>query len=253
MARKHVQKHLDKLKKKHDQVRARLFKLFQKVARHKGSWKPMGGRRKKKKGGYQIGGSGLTIGGSGFTKRRGRKGAVRKRVWKKRKLPKWVTRKTVPKQFPKKHAEMTKHAKGFSDFMSKAGTALGNTFNKHKDTITKIGSALGSAALQMGTQFVSGKIQQAQALASQKLQQANAQFNAHLQTAQDRAQNAMAQAQSTAQGYAQQGQAMGQQYMQQGQQVAQGYAQQGQAMAQGAVQAGKQAAYDAAGNLLGYF
>ena len=248
MARKHVQKHLDKLKKKHDRVRARLFKLFQKVARHKGSWKPMGGRRKKK-GGYQIGGSGLTIGGSGFTKRRGRKGAVRKRVWKKRKLPKWVTRKTVPKQFPKKHAEMTKHAKGFSDFMSKAGTALGNTFNKHKDTITKIGSALGSAALNMGTQFVSGKIQQAQALANQKLQQANAQFNSHLQTAQARAQNAMAQAQSTAQGYMQQGQAMGQQYMQQGQQMAQGYAQQGQQYMQ---QQGQQH-YDAAGNMLGFY
>ena len=284
MARKHVAKHLAKLKKKHDQVRKKLFKLLQKVARHKGSWKPMykkGGRggfskaaqwapgkvpdyvkrnteyfasmRKKQGKGLTVGGSGLNVGGSGFTKRRGRGGKIKKRVLKKRKLPKWVTRKTVPRTFPKKHKDMTKAAGAWHDGLSKIGSALGGLYDKHKETINKIGSALGGAALKVGTQYISGKIQQGQALAQQKVQQANAQFNAHLQNAQAKAQIALQQAQNTAMGYGQQAYAQGQQMYQQGQQMAQGYAQQGQQAVAAGVQAGKQAAYDAAGNLLGYF
>ena len=286
MARKHVAKHLAKLKKKHDQVRKKLFKLLQKVARHKGSWKPMytkagkgvyyGHKLPQKaqslttkqkaaytewkktltKGGKGLNASGMGLtlpGGAGFTKRRGRRGKVRKRVLKKRKLPKWVTRKTVPRTFPKKHKDMTKAAGAFSDHMAKFGNALGGLYNKHKDTINKIGSAIGGAALNIGTQFVSGKIQQAQQAANQKLQQANAQFNAHLQNAQNKAQMALQQAQNTAVGYGQQAYGAGQQMYQQGQQMAQGYANQAQGAVAAGVQAGKQAAYDAAGNLLGYF
>ena len=66
MARKHVQKHLTKLKKKHDQVRARLFKLMQKIARHKGSWKPL--YAKSKRGGQNIGGSGMPSMSQGQTR-----------------------------------------------------------------------------------------------------------------------------------------------------------------------------------------
>jgi len=290
MARKHVAKHLAKLKKKHDQVRKKLFKLLQKVARHKGSWKPMykkagkgvgtdkflarmrrtraASQAKRQAGTYvspesqgwgkggkglQASGMGLKASGMGFTKRRGRGGKIKKRVLKKRKLPKWVTRKTVPRTFPKKHKDMTKAAGAWHDGLSKIGSALGGLYDKHKETINKIGSALGGAALKVGTQFVSGKIQQAQALAQQKVQQANAQFNAHLQNAQAKAQIALQQAQNTAMGYGQQAYAQGQQMYQQGQQMAQGYAQQGQQAVAAGVQAGKQAAYDAAGNLLGYF
>ena len=305
MARKHIAKHQARLKKKHDQVRKKLFKLLQKVARHKGSWKPMykkagkggfkttgkdkfmarmkrtraisqakrqdgtyvspasqGWGRQKVPGmppmskggkGLQASGMGLTASGMGFTKRRGRGGKVKKRVLKKRKLPKWVTRKTVPRTFPKKHKDMTKAAGAFSDHMSKLGSALGGLYNKHKDTINKIGSSIGGAVLKVGTQFVTGKIQQAQALAQQKLQQANQQFNAHLQTAQSKAQMALQQAQSAAMGYGQQAYGVAQGYGQQAQGMAQGYAQQGQQAVAGAVQAGKTAAYDAAGNLLGYF
>jgi len=288
MAKKHVAKHQARLKKKHDQVRKRLFKLLQKVARHKGSWKPMykksgkglqataydtyGARvkrslgihkssdilkqmneRKKTGKGLQVGGSGLRASGMGFTKRRGRGGKIKKRVLKKRKLPAWVTRKTVPKKFPKMHKDMTKAAKGFGAHAAKLGNALGNLYNKHKDTINKIGSAVGGAVLNVGQQYISGKIQQAQALAQQKLQQANAQFNAHLQNAQNRANQALQQAQGAAMGYGQQAYGAAQGYAQQGQQMAQGYVQQAQGAVQGAVVAGKQAAYDAAGNLLGYF
>ena len=240
--KEHVQKHLTKLKKKHDQVRKKLFKLLQKVARHKGSWKPM----------YKKG-KGLTVPGAGFDKRRGRKGKVRKRVLKKRKLPKWVTRKTVPRTFPKRHKDMTKAAGAFSDHLKSFGNAVGSIYNKHKDTINKIGSAIGGAALNIGTQFVQSKIQQAQSMAQQKMQQANAQFNAHLQNAQSKAQMAMQQAQNAAMGYGQQAYGQAQGYLQQGQQMAQGYVQQGQQAVAAGVQAGKTAAYDAAGNLLGYF
>ncbi len=276
MARKHIAKHQARLKKKHDQVRKKLFKLLQKVARHKGSWKPMykkagkGGLRAKQKATYtadksgvpqmskggkglNASGMGLNATGMGFTKRRGRGGKVKKRVLKKRKLPKWVTRKTVPRTFPKKHKDMTKAAGAFSDHIAKLGSALGGMYNKHKDTINKIGSSIGGALLNVGTQFVSSKIQQGQALAQQKLQQANAQFNAHLQTAQNKAQMAMQQAQNTAMGYGQQAYGVAQGYGQQAQGMAQGYANQAQGAVAGAVQAGKTAAYDAAGNLLGYF
>ncbi len=293
MARKHIAKHQARLKKKHDQVRKKLFKLLQKVARHKGSWKPMYKKAGKgvisglaqwapgkvpayvkrntaaylasKKGksgmppmskggkGLQASGMGLNATGMGFTKRRGRGGKVKKRVLKKRKLPKWVTRKTVPRTFPKKHKDMTKAAGAFSDHIAKLGSALGGMYNKHKDTINKIGSSIGGALLNVGTQFVSSKIQQGQALAQQKLQQANAQFNAHLQTAQNKAQMALQQAQNTAMGYGQQAYGVAQGYGQQAQGMAQGYANQAQGAVAGAVQAGKTAAYDAAGNLLGYF
>ncbi len=296
MARKHVAKHLAKLKKKHDQVRAKLFKLLQKVARHKGSWKPMykkagkGGfssltvaqvkrqgaasrteflkknnvkikaayqkaiaiKKAKTAKGMSLGSAaGLSLpGASGFHRRRGRSGKIKKRHLKKRKLPKWVTRKTVPKKFPKMHKDMTKAAKGFGAHAAKLGNALGNLYNKHKDTINKIGSAVGGAILQVGSQYVSGKIQQAQMLAQQKLQQANQKFDAHLQNAQMKAQMAMLSAQNAGQSaYGQAQGAYGQ---------AQGMAQQGYGAAMGASaqgmanQAGT-AAYDAAGNLLGYF
>ena len=96
MARKHVAPHAKRLQKQQERHRKAVWKVFKKLARHKGCYEaPKGGymvfgagfKGKNPKGGYMLYGAG-----------------VRKAGYKKKtiKLPKWVT-KPIPKSgFPPK-------------------------------------------------------------------------------------------------------------------------------------------------------
>ena len=301
MARKHVVKHLAKLKGHHERYRKKLWKLLVKVAKNKNSYKPEASaapkRRRRKRGGvlksqtyredkfgkmsatgkgkrpgqrasagveYKKGqlpsmskpGKGMVAGqglvtGQGLRKKRKKKKGPKK--------PKWITRKTIPKTFPKPPKNWHKHAAGLGSMLSSLGTSLSNTYNKHKDTINSIGSSIGKTVLDVGTQYVKGKIQQGQ-------QAAQAQLQAFQQSAAD----AHAQAQQQVQQYTQQAQGMYNQGVQQANQFGQaaysqahGYGQQAmnqaqqygqQAYNQGVQQANTfgQAAYSQARGYAGY-
>ena len=325
MARKHVKKHLDRLKKHHVAHKKKLWKLFVRIAKNKNSYKPVVPKRKpvrRKRGGSLYKGhvyipppgkasdiaallkkrpaqksgrrapsssrppssskppsssrpgAGLVQGQGLKRKRRKKKGgelsyrqlsdkirnesgaaqradtqkylarsrakwgsgmvvgqSFRRKKPTKRgpKKPKWASRKTVPKSFPPIPKNWHKKAAGVGSFLSGLASKASATYNKHKDTINAIGSAVGKTALDLGTTYIKGKIEQGKQAASAQL----AQF-------QNMAQNQLAQGQQRVQQYQQQAQGMYQQGMQQATQYgqaaydrAQGQAQQFGQQAQG--------------------
>ena len=265
MARQHVKKHLGQLDKHHKQVRRKLWAMYKKVLRHKKCWKPHKGRKRKKggmlvsgmgiskgkkgkkgkKAGVLVSGLGLKLGKSKSTwAPKGKKGgSMRSSMTAAQKFRQSARGKALlaqtqpPKTFPKPPAGLHKKAQGFGSMLKSAASSLSKTYNKHKDTINKIGSAIGNTALQLGTQYISGKIEQGKQQAQAQLDRFQNTTAQMMQKAQGHYDNAMAYGQNMynqgmgmAQGYVNQGVGMAQGYANQGMQMAQGYGNQAQQM-----------------------
>ena len=253
MARQHVKKHLGQLDKHHQRVRKRLWVMYKKLLRSKHAWKPPKGR--KRKGGVMVAGLGLKLGKSKSTwAPKGKKGSgVAEDVQRARKMTgtmvghvkfkqsargkALLAKIKPPKTFPKCPAGLHKKAQGFGSMLKSAASSLSKTYNKHKDTINKIGSAIGNTALQLGTQYISGKIEQGKQQAQAQLDRFQNTTAQMMQKAQGHYDNAMAYGQNMynqgmgmAQGYVNQGVGMAQGYANQGMQMAQGYGNQAQQM-----------------------
>ena len=218
--------------------------------------------RKSKKGGHMVSGQGLVT-GQGLRQARVRRKKTTHRGPRK---PKWITRKTVPKKWPQTPKNWHKKAAGVGAWLKSAAKGISNTYNKHKDTINSIGSAIGQTALQLGTQYIGGKIQEGKQMAQmqlQKMQQsmeqqaamAQQRVNQYTQQAQGMYQQGVQQAQQYGQAAYDRAQGYGQQAQQYGQAAydrAQGYGQQAYAQGQQQVQQFGQAAYDRAQAAGGY-
>jgi len=144
MARKHVARHVKKLQMHQQRHRKHVWKIFKKLARHKGCYKEGGmmlygmGMAKKKKAGMMLYGMGM------------RKAGYKK---KKIKLPAWVSKpipKTgkrfpnAPKGFSKKAGWFwNKHKKKAEKAQAKAKSVIGDLWSKAK----KVGSNVVSSAV----------------------------------------------------------------------------------------------------------
>ena len=211
--------------------------------------------RKIKKGGHLVSGQGLVT-GQGLRHARVRRKKTTHRGPKK---PKWISRKTVPKKWPQTPKNWHKKAAGVGSWLKSAAQGISNTYNKHKDTINSIGSAIGQTALQLGTQYIGGKIQEGKQMAQAQLQNMQQQMQQQAQQAQQRVQQYTQQAQGMYQQGVQQAQQFGQAaydrgqaYGQQAYGQAQAYGQQAYNQGRQQVQQFGQAAYDQAGGAAGY-
>ena len=231
MARKkHVAKHLSQLDKHHKKVKKQLWAMYKKMLRHKKCWKPVKKKGRKKKGGVLVAGLGIQekkkkagklVSGMGLRVpgHMKFKASARGRAL--------LAKKDPPKTFPTPPAGLHKEAAGFGSFLKGAASSLSKTYNKHKDTINKIGSAIGNTALQLGTQYISGKIEEGKQKAQAQLERFQNTTQQMMQKAQNQYQNAMAY-----------GQNMYNQGMGMAQGMAQNYVNQGVGMAQGMMDRG---------------
>ncbi len=152
MARKHVASHVKRLKGSQARHRKEVWKVFKKLARHKGCYQaPKGGmmlfgagfKGKSKKAGWMLEGAGMRKGGMMLY------GAgVRKAGYKKKtiKLPAWVS-KPVPKSgWPNVPKGMTKsagafwnrHKKKAKAVHKKAKSFIGKIWAKGKATVSTV-------------------------------------------------------------------------------------------------------------------
>ena len=152
MARKHVASHVKRLKGSQARHRKDVWKVFKKLARHKGCYQaPKGGmmlfgagfKGKANKGGWMLEGAGMRKGGMMLY------GAgVRKAGYKKKtiKLPAWVSKPVpksgwpnVPKGFDKKAgAFWNRHKKKAKAVHKKAKSFIGKIWAKGKATVSTV-------------------------------------------------------------------------------------------------------------------